>query len=292
MCIPSPQDDVSLKEKPKVSVIIPCYNSSRYLVETVQSVLKQSLQNLEIVIVDDGSVDNTREVIDQLVVENPGANFHFLSQVNKGVASARNLGICAAQGGYILPLDADDLIESRMLEECSRLLDAENELSVVYTDRLDFGDFERQWSAGKYDLSYLKYFNQMAYCCMYRKSVWAEIGGYRVNVSGFDDWDFWIALAVRGYRARHIAKSLLRHRRHKFSQLWRIIADYERLFAQIILNNIEAYSNEEAHMAKRFLEFGESSRVIRMSKLIFLGRYYEHYRQKDVISMGESVHQK
>jgi glycosyltransferase involved in cell wall biosynthesis len=261
----------------EVSVIIPCYNSSAYLSETVASVLAQPLSDMEVIFVDDGSVDNTRELIHSLIESNPERNMRLVCQPNAGVAAARNRAIAEAHGRYILPLDADDLIDREMVGECAEVLDGHSDYDLVYTDREDFGDINRIWHAGKYDLDHLKYFNQISYCSMFRKSMWQEIGGYRVNVTGFDDWDFWLAGALRGFRGRHLPKPLLRHRRHSASFLWRILDRYERLFAQVILNNAGAYSREEVTIAEKFISNGVPSSLLRSGKFLFVSRYYENY---------------
>ncbi|MBL0142930.1 MAG: glycosyltransferase [Betaproteobacteria bacterium] len=260
-----------------VSVVIPCFNSSAFLAQTVQSVLAQTLRDFEIVFVDDGSSDDTREVIRRLVDASAERRLRLVCQANAGVAAARNRGIGAALGRYILPLDADDLIAPTMLEECAAILDAEPDIALVYPDRQDFGDIERVWAAGSYDLQHLKYFNQFAYCALFRKAMWADLGGYRANVSGFDDWDFWLAAAARGYGGRHVAKPFLKHRRHRQSHLWRILDQYERLHAQIMLNNRDVYSGSEVATAERFLATGEIQPLLRSAKLVFLGRYYAGY---------------
>ena len=261
----------------KVSVVIPCFNSSAFLAETVASVLAQTLRDCEIVFVDDGSTDDTRPIIEHLMAACADRPMHLVSQTNAGVAAARNRGIAEARGRYVLPLDADDLIAPTMLEECAVLLDADAEIAVVYTDRRDFGDVDGEWPAGKFALGHLKYFNQIAYCSLFRRSMWEDLGGYRVNVTGFDDWDFWVAAAARGYRGKHLPKPLLRHRRHRQSHLWRIVGEYERLHARIILNNRGAYSAAEVEIADRFLREGTASALLTSARIVFLGRYYAGY---------------
>ncbi len=260
----------------RVSVVIPCYNSSAFLAETVQSVLDQTLSGIEIIFVDDGSVDDTAADIAHTIT---GSRIpaRLICQANSGVASARNRGIAESRGGFVLPLDADDLIAPTMLEECFALLESDSQIDLVYTDRQDFGDIETIQTSGIFDLERLKYFNQLPYCTMYRKSLWEELGGYRNNVSGFDDWDFWIAAALRGCRAAHLAKPMLKHRRRRDSALWRTLERYEELFARIILNNPAAYNDSELDAARRFIEAGEPSPVIRASRFVFLNRYYEGY---------------
>jgi glycosyltransferase involved in cell wall biosynthesis len=241
-------------------------------------VLAQTLLETEIIFVDDGSSDGTARMVESIITANPGRRVRLAGQSNAGVAAARNRGISGACGGFILPLDADDCIEPTMLEECAALLDADPALDIVYTDRQDFGDIDRIWRGGEFELRRLKYFNQISYCSMFRKSMWEELAGYRTNVSGFDDWDFWIAACLRGFRARHLTKPLLRHRRHHDSFLWKILDQYETLFAQLILNNPEAYSAEEVEAADRFVSLGVTSSMLRAARFIFMSRYYEGYR--------------
>jgi glycosyltransferase involved in cell wall biosynthesis len=243
----------------------------------LDSVLAQTLPEIEIIMVDDGSTDHTASWIEQRIMTNPVREIRLVRQTNSGVAAARNRGISEARGRFILPLDADDLIERTMLKESTELLETNPDLGVVYTDRQDFGDIERIWTAGRFDLQHLKYFNQIAYCCMFRKSMWEDIKGYRTNVSGFDDWDFWLAAVLRGFKGKHLPKPFLKHRRRKDSLLWRILDQYERLFAQIILNNRAAYSDTEVAIAERFISYGEVSSMLRSSRFIFMSRYYEGY---------------
>lgn len=97
---------------PLVSVIIPLYNSADYLIETVQSVLNQSWKNIEVIIVDDGSTDQSYAVATSLV----GPQIKLFKQSNKGASAARNLGLANAQGNYIQYLDADDLLSTDKIE--------------------------------------------------------------------------------------------------------------------------------------------------------------------------------
>jgi glycosyltransferase involved in cell wall biosynthesis len=269
----------------KVSVVIPCHNSSAFLPETVQSVLAQTFDNFEIIFVDDGSEDETRSVVERMMGAGSVCRMRLICQPRSGVAAARNRGIEEADGRYILPLDADDMITPAMLDECGYVLDSEPQVSLVYTDRQDFGDVDHIWTAGRYELEHLKYFNQLAYCCMFRKSMWQRIGGYRVNVTGFDDWDFWIASALRGFRAKHVPKPLLMHRRHGGSFMWQILDQYERLLAQIVLNNPEAYSNAEVEMAANFMTAGGSPSFLKVSRFVFLGRYFEGYNSRPAVRL-------
>lgn len=260
-----------------VSVVIPCHNSSLYVEETARSVLAQSLDAMEILFVDDGSSDDTVAIIEALIASVTHVRCRLLRQTQSGVAAARNAGIAASAGRYILPLDADDLIEPCMLAHCVNLLEQRPDASIVHTNRRDFGDFDQIWTAGSFELERLKYFNQLTYCALFRRTLWQAVAGYRSNVDGFDDWDFWIACAAKKATAVHLPQPYVLHRRRRDSRLWTLMDQYERLFSQIILNHPHVYSGREILEAERFLHDGKVSSTIRLSRVIFRERYYAAY---------------
>ena len=92
--------------KPLVSIIIPAYNVEKYVQEAIDSALSQIYKDIEIIVVDDGSTDNTKKVLNPYIKK---GQIHYIYQENKGLSSARNTGIRAAKGGYIAFLDSDDL---------------------------------------------------------------------------------------------------------------------------------------------------------------------------------------
>ena len=100
---------------PLVSVIIPCYNYALYLPESVGSIIKQTYSNWECIIVDDGSTDNTKEVVQQLCAKDD--RIKYFLQSNSGPTVARNYGLAVAKGDLIQFLDADDLIENPKIEK-------------------------------------------------------------------------------------------------------------------------------------------------------------------------------
>jgi glycosyltransferase involved in cell wall biosynthesis len=110
----------------KVSVVIPAYNGDRYLAAAIDSVLDQTYQDYEIIVVDDGSTDNTAQVVKQY-----GKTVRYLSQTNQGVAASRNLGLAAAMGDYIAFLDQDDLFLPHKLSSQVALLDGDANLGMV-----------------------------------------------------------------------------------------------------------------------------------------------------------------
>jgi glycosyltransferase involved in cell wall biosynthesis len=264
----------------RLSVVIPCYDSSAFLTETVDSLRDQDLADTEVVFVDDGSRDGTVGQIIAIMESSPPCTMRLIEQPNAGLAGARNTGIAASRGRYVLPLDSDDLIAKGALARFAAALDADPELDVVYGDREDFGDINGIRRSGCFDLSRLRYFNQLPYCAMYRRSLWERVGGYQVNVSGFDDWNFWIAAAAAGACARRLPEVLLHHRRRRTSLMWSLLDRYESIYSQIVINNSACYPQEEVEAATRHLRDSVPSRTASLSRVIFLGSYYKNYEER------------
>jgi glycosyltransferase involved in cell wall biosynthesis/molybdenum cofactor biosynthesis enzyme MoaA/tetratricopeptide (TPR) repeat protein len=257
---PSPFEQTAPTRAPRVSVVIPCFNYGRYLFESVTSVLTQTYRDREVIVVDDGSTDETSEVIERLVAAYSDRDLRVIRQANSGQpAIARNNGIAAARGEYILCVDADDLIAPTMLEECVAVLDADPGVAIAYTDRRDFDGVSQIVRAGEYDFARLRYANHLSYCSMFRKEAWEAVGGFRTNVKGCEDWDFWVAAGARGYFGRRIPEPLFCYRRHDTGLYQDVLRSLPALAAQIVLNNREAYDRSEVEAAARILAQGERS---------------------------------
>ncbi|AFY59928.1 glycosyltransferase family A protein [Synechococcus sp. PCC 6312] len=116
---------------PLVSVIIPAYNAARFIRETLESVLGQTYQNLEVLVVDDGSNDNTVNIIEQLAQQD--SRIILIQQENAGVAAARNAGILQAKGEFIAPIDADDIwYPEKLAKQVRKMLESSAAVGVVY----------------------------------------------------------------------------------------------------------------------------------------------------------------
>ncbi len=239
---------------PRVSVVIPCFNQAHLLPEAVASVLAQTFTDWEIIIVNDGSPDDTASAAERLVQQNPGRRICLLSQVNQGLAMARNNGIRAARGKYILPLDADDCLEPLMLQKTVAVLDREPETHIVYTDLLRFGDGTGVFQTGGWTLAKVAGVNQLNYCSLYRREVWERVQGYNPNLTwGYEDWDFWIGAAERGFHARHVPEPLFRYRIKAGSMLTRAMEHDAELRARIVLNHPGLYGSDYARWAQGVL---------------------------------------
>lgn len=128
---------------PTVSVIIPAYNSAKYIGEAIESVFAQTYPVHEINVVDDGSTDDTAKIVQEHVRaqehKSTGAQVKYIYQNNKGPAAARNAGIRAATGDYIAFLDSDDIWLSEKIELQIKKFDENPEYRLVHTDRIRIG---------------------------------------------------------------------------------------------------------------------------------------------------------
>lgn len=180
-----------------VSIIVPCYNQAQYLDEALQSVMDQTHQNWECLIVNDGSPDNTDDVVKKWVEKDE--RFNYFYKANGGLSSARNYGIENAKGEFILPLDADDKIAANYVTLAAQSFYEDALLKVVYCKAEKFGNEAGIWDLPPFSLEALAKGNMIFCSAMFKKTDWKRFGGYDVNmVFGFEDWEFWIALLKNG----------------------------------------------------------------------------------------------
>ncbi|MGD8626779.1 MAG: glycosyltransferase [Anaerolineae bacterium] len=191
---------------PKVSVITPCYNGERFLGETIQSILAQTFHDFELIAVDDGSTDGTRQVVESF--DDP--RIHYIYQENQGPAAARNTGISAAQGDVIAPLDADDLALPHRLAHQLEFLESHPDLSVVGSGYvwIDENGIELPWPHHAWQrYPELNNIRGWLYDCpfvpsatMFRRAAWQDVGGFDEGLIGPEDWNFWMRLVLQGHR--------------------------------------------------------------------------------------------
>jgi len=180
-----------------VSIIVPCYNQAEYLSEALQSVLNQSYENWECIIVNDGSPDDTEVVAKSWLAKDK--RFKYVFQENKGIVGARNKGISLSKGEYILPLDADDKISVKYLAYAVNAFQRDVDLKLVYCKAEKFGDVVGFWDLRPFSLFNLSRFNMIFCSALYRKKDWEKVGGYDENMKcGIEDWEFWIAILKTG----------------------------------------------------------------------------------------------
>ena len=244
------------RRAPLVSVVIPCYKQAHFLEEAVDSVVAQTFSDWEIIIVNDGSPDNTSEVARSLISKHAGKGIQLVEKPNGGLPGARNAGIRAAHGKYILPLDADDKIKPTMLAKLVPVLDAHPKVGFAYTHIRHFGALDTEYPLPDFDRATLIAKDNIAcVCSLFRKSAWEEVGGYNEAMrEGYEDWDFWIGCVEHGWAGYCLHEPLFLYRKSGQSMLTDANQKRERLIAQIVLNHPKLYDEPTRQRAKGVLE--------------------------------------
>lgn len=182
-----------------VSIITPYYNTGDIFVETYNSVLNQSLQNWEWIIIDDGSP--SVDAVNRLeVLSRSDPRIKVIRQVNSGTAAARNTGFKHSKGRYICLLDHDDMLEATYLEKCCWFLESNKAFAFCNTFNVFFGAENFLWTAGYNRRSDFLQTNSAPPLSVIRRSAWEDCGGFdgTINVL-YEDWDFWLAMANKGH---------------------------------------------------------------------------------------------
>jgi glycosyltransferase involved in cell wall biosynthesis len=208
---------------PKVSIIIPTYNRYELLLETIQSVLAQTYQDYEMLIIDDGSSDGTYDRIQTLFGEY--AKVKIVEQANQGRSAARNKGLSIARGEYIVFCDDDDWFLPEYLEKHVSNLDTHLNYGIIFSD-MNFCDSHgklicrgseyhgvRPPSGEIFEAMLIKCLVYAPACAMVRKQCLDEIGDFDESLEGIEDWDLWLRLAAR-YKFFFLDEPLSNYRIH------------------------------------------------------------------------------
>lgn len=247
---------------PLVSIIIPCYYQAQYLPEALQSVLDQTYQNWECIIVNDGSPDHTEAVAKKWLGKDN--RFRYIYKENGGLSSARNTGIEIAGGEFILPLDADDKIANLYVALAIAAFVKNNFLKVVYCKAEKFGDEIGEWNLPDFSLENLAKKNMIFCSAFFKKKDWEIVGGYDSNLKqGIEDWEFWITLLKNGGVVSKLDYVGFFYRIKSISMIKNFIIDAEKMennFAYVSIKHADFFVriqgsfmklNEEMNSIKR-----------------------------------------
>ena len=198
------------------SIVIPLYNKAKYIPKAIQSILGQTLQDFEIIIIDDGSTDESIQVVKTINDQ----RINLISQPNSGVSAARNKGVELAKHEYIAFLDADDWWERSFLEEMYQLISNYPDAALyasnyfIVKNQLNHPtqigvskDFQQGYI--DYVITYAKTFWVPINCSfvVVKKDVFSKIGGFKPHLKFGEDFDLWVRLALK-YKVAYINKPL------------------------------------------------------------------------------------
>jgi GT2 family glycosyltransferase len=226
---------------PVVSVVISCFNLGAYLDDAVGSVLAQTFQDFEIVIVDDGSTDPaTVALLD--TYQRPKTR--IVRTPNRGLSAARNTGIRLTRGPFLCMLDADDCLEPAYMERSVRVLQDDPATGFVSHWLRTFGEESGEWTPRDCDLASLLTANPFNGAALFRREVWSAAGGFDEAMrDGLEDWDFWITAVEKGWRGRILPEFLFRYRRRADSMSRQMMngAGFARLHRMLVDKHPDSY---------------------------------------------------
>jgi len=212
----------SITSSPTVSVIIPAYNSERFIGPAIESVLAQTYSKIEIVVVNDGSTDTTRRVVMQF---QSSGKLKYIEQANKGVSSARNAGIRNSGGELIAFLDHDDLWLPPKIESQVKFILANPDLPWVHTNALLDRDGAQQsmpWHAPVQGHSFRELFERnriILSTVLLRRDTLEQVGLFDEQLAGSADYDLWLRFASR-FSLGYIDEVLVFYRLHESNMSW------------------------------------------------------------------------
>jgi len=195
---------------PLISIVIPCYNHGIYIDEAIKSVEEYKNNDYEIIIINDGSTDSFTNI---RLEELKSKGYNVIFQTNQGLGKTRNNGIKIAKGKYILPLDSDNKIKPEFIIKAIDVLENNSSISIVYSDKHIFGNYNDLIKVGEFNLSFLLNENYIDACAIFRKKVWNDIGGYdETMILGWEDWDFWLSAIEKDFLFYYIPEPLYYYR--------------------------------------------------------------------------------
>lgn len=206
---------------PRISVVIPAYNQAKYLAETIDSVQKQTYADREIIVVDDGSTDETAEI-----AKGYGESIRYVYQENQGLAGARNTGISLAQGEFVALLDSDDYWASDFLAKMISLADRQATATVYYCGVqyissdgrvLEQKSIPPVYEPAEFSKVMLRNNFLVPSATVLRRQPVIDAGMFDIDYRRLQDWELWVRLLKSGKKFAGIAAPLVYYRLHDAS---------------------------------------------------------------------------
>lgn len=279
--------------EPRVSVVVTCYNLGQYLYESLSSVCRQTLQEIETVIVDDGSTDPyTIARLDDLAE----AGWRVLRTENRGLPAARNLGIQNTRAPFICCLDADDRLHADYLRKAAATLEANPRAGFVSCFYELFDEASGVYRYPRPRLPRMLARNEAVGTSVFRREAWTETGGYCESLPAMQDWDFWISILEKGWEAEQLPEPLFDYRIRAGSMYsgTRKPARFSRVSSLIHARHAALYQRylaEVLHLQARFfaehVEFSRRQETAWEAEARQLRRQLLRLQQPQVSAPGE-----
>lgn len=260
-----------------VSVIMPCYNDGKYIVEAIESIKKQTYKNWELIIIDDGSDDvETVNIINSIKND----KITVLHTNHLRPAGARNFGIEHAKGKYILPVDSDDIIDPTYMGKAVDIIESDKHIGVVYCYADLFGEKNGRWNLPDYSFEHMLLDNVVFVTALFYKEDWEKVGGFNTKMeAGMEDYDFWLSILALNKKIYQIPEVLFHYRIKTVSRTTGFQSDYiqmQKTYRQIYENHKDFYMNHSEEYALVLRDALIEQIAIRM-------RYEKYFEKAELI---------
>jgi len=228
---------------PKVSIVVPSYNRAEFLEATLQSIQNQSFKDFELIFIDDGSTDNTEELVKKIAADDPRIKYH--KQKNSERAVARSYGLSLASAELLCLVDSDDLWYEDKLEKQIAIMDANPDVIFTYAsvnridmegNRVKSSPRQHEGFSGYVFYELLKRNFIPSVTPMFRKSIWDKVGNQVTEFIPYEDWDFWLKFSRQG-KFHHIKEPLGDYRLHPGQSVQNVKADHIEKVTTLVLEN-------------------------------------------------------
>ena len=223
------------KEKPKISIIIPCWNQAQYLPDAIESALGQTFKAHEVIVISDGSPDETRYVAQQYPIR-------YIETTNRGLAAARNTGIMNMTGDYFFPLDSDDKLVPNCLQRIANIIELNPDADIIAPSFKCFGKYDSEVilmpNPQLEDFKPVDFktpMNRIGYFSAIKKEALLEVGGYSPRMTwGWEDYHLWINMLSKGKKIVTIPEVLVLYRTKEESMITEANRHASELMSQIL----------------------------------------------------------
>jgi glycosyltransferase involved in cell wall biosynthesis len=202
-------------QRPRVSIVIPCYNGAKFLGHAIESCLRQTMPSLEVIVVDDASPDNCADIAEQYARSDNRVTL-IRREKNGGVSETFNTGFRAARGDIFARLAQDDAFCDDAIERLAGLFDSHPEVGLAYGDSVDMddkGQISTRNSAPEPD-SALVFGNRIGVCVAWPRQVWDRVGDFNPEFDTAEDYEYWVRVWNQYPIMKAAGPPLLRVRRH------------------------------------------------------------------------------
>lgn len=231
-------------ENPRITVYMPCHNYGRFLADAIDSVLRQTIDDWELIVIDDGSTDETPRVMDRY---RGHPQIRLFTTAGIGLPAVSNFAIGHARGRYVVRLDADDMFDENILLVLGNHLDRDPETALVFPDYFlidDAGEvFAHERRRRLYEHNHVLDMPPHGACTMIRRTVIDQVGGYREDLGAQDGFDLWTHVFNK-FRAANVNVPLFYYRRHGTNlteQTSRILSARRRIKRDAAADTIEKF---------------------------------------------------